>query len=264
MKIFIVFAGLIAQVNQPWSLNNTAVLPYAPHHVAEMRVPYQSIVDPPSWVNELKKEKDGNVVIPLEGVVVQVKGTRGVFSGLQKPYVDASIPMKTVASKCQLRDEVKKRSVRKKDLVAFIDYRGGRVYVDSYLKRMLHFNEPGAGEWAKDKCAVCRIHYEAELRGSEATLVITRTDWDTGTITTQKLRVKGGAHLSVSNKPRAAGPYLGGPKDEHYPYLYNIYRSCSGKPTPQIGDLCTAVPDTMICNLNPPDPGDDCTIVRHP
>ena len=255
MKIFILFAGLIAQVNLPWTLDNTAVLPDAPDHVAFMRIPYGSIADPDDWVKSYKQGND--VLIPLKGLVVQVKGTRGVFSGLKSEYVAASVPMHDLAPHCKLRDEVKMRKVVPGELAAYIDYRGGHMYPDTYLKKMLYFKVAGNGEWTKERCAVCQVHYEAELRGTEARLVITKTDWTTGKIMKEEIRVAGGTHILVSNRSAST--------DSHYGHLYKIYRSCSSceRPMPWAGKSCGQDPK-LLCNLTSPDPGDDCTIIRHP
>ena len=273
MKIFIIFIGLIAQVNQPMSFDNTAVLLDAPDHEARLIIPVQSLINPDEWLK--KQPTNGpNVEIDLKGAAVRVTGTRGVFSDLRRNFTDASPGLKTIAPGCKLRDEVRNRQIVPDELAAYVDFRGGHLFPHAYLPKKLSFTGTALEE---PRCTVCRTRYEAELRGNHVTLVfkkkVTNPD-GTAAIETHEIAVAGGRpkeeggagvpEIQISNKPPHA-------IEHHFKVHYNIYvGKCASEQLPPVvtSEKCTIGP---ICEQHAAedttsvaDPGDDCTIVRHP
>ena len=274
MKIAIIFVGLIVQVNQPMSFDNTAVLIEAPEHLARLIIPLQSVIDPDEWLKQ-QPVKGPNVEIDLKGATVRVQGTRGVFSDLKKEFKTASLGLGTVAPGCKLRAEVRNRQIVCGELSAYVDFRGGEVVPDSYLPRKLSFT----GDAKDGQCTVCRSRYEASLRGDSATLVFKkRVPKSDGSVVeeTHEIRIagrqprdrRGIPEIVVSNKPPTPMPH-------HFASTFNIYSGeCALTPLhPIVAEKCD---EAKICLLTsipldpehgpgmPADPGDDCTIVRHP
>lgn len=268
MKIAIIFIGFIVQVNQPMSFDNTAVLVDAPEHQARLIIPMQSIIDPDEWLK--KQPMNGpNVEIDLDGATVRVQGTRGILSGLHDEFTNASLGLSRIAPGCKLRPEVRNRQIVPGELSAYVDFRGGEVMPDSYLPTKLSFtkNEKDA------KCTVCRVRYEATLHGAFATIVFKKTiQKPNGSVgeETHEIRfagrqpddARGVPEITVSNMP----PHV---MKHHFEKAFNIYvgQCASDAIHPIVTDqpcneskLCPKLP-------KPPgeaEPGDDCTIVRHP
>lgn len=263
MKIIIIFVGLIVHVNQPWSLDNTAVLPMAPSHAAELAIPYQSLIEPDEdWVKSLPREDEDRIVIELENHSVRLKGSRGIFSNLTDAYQDAIISLSKVKGSCgRLREEVRSRQPGA-DLAAYFDYRGGRMSPHTYLYQKLSFpNTPLEPE----RCAPCSAVYDADLRGDEARLILR----DKKNKTERVLRIRGGAELIVRNVPKEdTAP--------HFKHVYSIYEKCeeSGvEPFPDTdctekGPICRNTDKKLAGRWVPKEgsrfPGSDCTQTGEP
>lgn len=267
MGILIIFVGLIAQVNQPWSFDNTAVIPVAEGHIPTMSIPLHSVIGPDKWVTD--HAADGStVVINLMHVKVRVTGTRGIFSDLMYDYVYGSVPVGTIAPTCKLRKEVRNREYAE-DIAAYIDYRGGHMMPESYLRYQLSFENTA---WSIPRCAVCTAAYKAELRGDSATLLITELEEPRpsnheprtpSASAIHTIKIAPGTEVIVRNLPERTV------KGGHFHALLNIYEGhCSESPEPTV-HLALPCQNTNVCTSQTfhhglPDPGDDCTIIRHP
>jgi hypothetical protein len=263
MKIAIIFIGLIVQVNQPWSLDNTAVLIAATQHEPRLVIPFQSIIDPDDW---LQKQRNGpNVEIDLTDATVRVKKTRGVFCDVKDDFIKGSPSLRRLAPSCKLRSEVRKRQPVSGELAAYVDFRGGRVMPEAYLPQQLSFKEDKKDPF----CAVCRARYEADLRGDSATLVYkkkTRNAAGVEIVETHEINVSGGRsdqgsipEIQVINRPTHFVA-------RHFERAFNIYiGKCGSEIRPTVTDSpCT---ESQLCKpegaTDPADPGDDCTIDQH-
>ncbi len=260
MKIIIIFIGLIVQVNQPMSLANTAVLVAAEHHQPTLVIPFDSIINPDDWVVRQKKGSDAE--IDLTGATIRVRGTRGIFSDVKDEFMEGSPSLRSLAPTCKLRPEVRKRQVVPGELAAYVDFRGGRVMPEAYLPKMLSF------EGREPRCAICRMRYEADLRGDHVTLVYKKKSLDNNgkeVVETHEIKVAGGRsdavpEIKVVNRP----PHV---VARHFDKAYNIYvgKCANHQVRPAVTDLpCT---EPKKCGPFPPradillaDPGDDCTI----
>ena len=264
--ITIIFMGLIAHVNQPWSLNNTAVIPNAHGHQAEMRVPKAAVLNPQDpWIKQQRIEHD-SYVIPLQGLNVRVNKTRGVFAGLSPELIAAMPPLKALAPTCKLKSEVRSRTVTP-DLASFIDYRGGRLTPDTYFPKKLGIlNTP----WSDGRCVVCKIRYEADLHGNEGEMVFIQGDG-----TKHTMILAGNSVLEVSNEPIPGAAETPdqiakdaeSPDGGHFQNHYSIFQPCN-RPT--------AVPSNKDCDkkeicavaaasvAHAPFPLADCTNSHYP
>lgn len=256
----IVFIGLIVQVNQPWSFDNTAVLPYAHGHVAELVVPASALADQGEVQNAFREARrvGDYFIIPLAGLDVRVTGTRGIFNKRSREYQRAT-PSLTKVGRCSgLRPEILRRTQTDK-LASFVDVRGGRMVPHTYLACRLSFD----GSDYDDRCSVCSTRYEASLRGQYATLVFTSMS------SVRKVRVLKGSELRVRNvvSEETAGP--------HFRHVYDLYEKCETPLTPidtgrcskEICDFATAYPENppLSYGEGPAYPSTaDCTISEHP
>lgn len=268
MKIAIIFIGLIVQVNQPMSFDNTAVLLGAAEHEPKLVIPLQSIIDPDKWLQNQPKN-GSDVEIDLQGATVRVKGTRGVFSDLKDAFTEGSPALRSLVPSCELRDEVRNRQIVPGKLAAYVDFRGGAVLPEAYLPKKLSFT----GKKEDGRCTVCRVRYEADLRGDHVTLVYKKKfkkPDGTEDVERHEIHVAGGRpeeaggvpHISVINRPPHAIA-------RHFDLAFNIYvGKCgdSGNFRPLVTEsdctepkVCEAIPYAGLA-----DPGDDCTIVRDP
>jgi len=249
MKIFIIFIGLIVHVNQPWSLDNTAVLPYghdATAHTPTIEIPYTSILNPtPEMQNGLV---NGYYVVNLQGIDVRVEGVRGMFSTMSKELEDALVPLKKVATGCKLRREVRDRTLTDTKLASFIDYRGGQREPDLYLPKKLTFSNTDIN----NRCIVCSIKYTGTLRGDTATFAFKRAG-DKEPF--KRIQVKAGANVIVRNRPN-------NPNTRHFMHVFDIYEGCKTVTLPQPpAEPCT-LPNCETEHRgtgNAPAPGEDCT-----
>jgi len=264
--IAIIFVGLIIRVNQPWSFDNTAVLPDVMGHTADLVIPIDSIIEPAPWVKKLMVQGAQDVVIPLQGRDVRVKGTRGIFSNFTKDYMATVPPLRSIAPSCgKPLSEVKKRLFVSNVLGSFIDFRGGTIEPYAFLQHTLRF-ENGPGAWAapNGQCTSCAVRYKADLRNDEATLVVKEQDGSA-----REIRIRGGAELKVRNLPN-------NPQDPHFHGHYSIYSQ--SKCTQSTGLIPTVV-RTVNCQRTectsavlaarvpavvPAAPGDDCSVVHDP
>jgi hypothetical protein len=255
VKIYIIFIGLIVQVNQPWSLDNTAVLPYghdATAHTPTIEIPYTSIVNPTA---EMKNALvNGYYVVNLKGMDVRVEGIRGMFSTMSKELVDALVPLKKVTTGCRLRREVRDRTLTDTKLASFIDYRGGWREPDLYLPKKLTFPNTDI----INRCIVCSVKYTGTLRGDTATLAFKRAGDKEPSM---RIQVKAGAEVIVRNRPK-------NPATKHFMHVFDIYEGCKTTQVPQ--------PPADECNLpncrdtsrgtgpgHATAPGEDCTGGSH-
>ena len=264
MKIFITIMGLIVQVNQPWSFDNTLVLIEAPGHQPRLSVPISAVMNPnDAWV---KANTNGDTLtIDLTGATVRVKGTRGVFSDLTDDFMNSSPRMATIAPGCQLRPEVRRREILKGEIAAYVDFRGGKVEPDKYLKDQLSFNGGPAA------CAVCTVRYSADLRGDHVTLVYKKAT------ETHEVLVRGGdsadaaqvPQIAITNVPPAAADAAGTTPPSHFRSEFNIYvdRCVAKQIVPAKGARCDkpVCPETVAQgSVNVAMPGYDCTVGQQP
>jgi hypothetical protein len=208
----------------------------------------------------------------LKGVTVRVKGTRGIFSDLKTEFTDGSPAMHTLAPACKLRDEVRKRQIVPGELIAYVDFRGGQVLPEMYLPKKLSFT---GTPLAEPRCTVCRARYQSQVRGDHATLIYKKKlkNPDGSPVLRQdgkeaeevhEIAIAGGdpaTEITVSNKPSHTVPH-------HFEKQFNIYvGQCEAS---QIRPVVTSEKCTTgkTCpQKSPPgvaDPGDDCSVVRHP
>lgn len=267
MRIAIIFIGLIVQVNQPMSFDNTAVLIAADEHVQRLVIPWQSVMNPDDWLN--KQPRVGpDVEIDLAGATVRVKGTRGVFSDLKDTFTNGSPSLHTISPGCELRDEVKDRKIIPGELAAYVDFRGGEVMPESYLPKKLSFT--GRDEDAR--CAVCRARYEADLRGDHVTLVFKKKikkEDGSEDVEKHEIEVAGGPpkavpEIRVTNRPTS-------PIARHFTSAYNIYvgKCAASQVHPLVTEhkcdepkKCPVVVTQGI--TTDAEDADDCTVDRHP
>jgi hypothetical protein len=258
--ITIIFMGLIAHVNQPWSLNNTAVIPNAPGHRAEMKIPKGAMLnqDDPWFKQKLNQE---TYVIPLQGIKVRVNKTRGVFSGLTPELIAAMPPLKTLAPLCKLKDEVRKRTTTS-NLASFIDYRGGRLSPDTYFSEKLVIEDT---PWKNGRCVVCRIRYEADLSGNEGEIVFTQADG-----TKHVARIATNSVLEVENTPvagegmNAHDAAAAAEGQSHFQEHYSIFKPCNRPKGLRSEEKCDK---KEICPFTAglaPVPFADCTNSHYP
>lgn len=258
MKLTIIFFGLIIHVNQPWSLDNTAVLPDDDHHTAVMWIPKAAVTKPaPEWIE--KWCKSDPCVIPLKNFDVRVKGTRGRFSTMSPELIAALPPLRTLAPDCRgLRVEVLDRIPGEMLLGSFIDYRGGKRDVAEHFRFEATF--PGS-PWEKSRCLACKVSYVAELKEGTATLVFTNKK--TGDI--DRVKIDGDNTIEVRHLP---GQY----EKTHFGLHYRVFEP--EKPDePCVGPAPFDVPeqpcDEPTCkerqNVGPwPWPQAECTNSSYP
>lgn len=216
VDIAIVFVGLIIQVNQPWSFDNTAVLPYLDTHKAEMVIEARALQDaaPLMAIPSVTVNDDGQVIIPLKNVDVRLRGTRGMFNRRNREYQESIPSLRKLGGCGRLRDEIRNRNQGSdaEKFVSFIDLRGGRMVPHSYLEKKLKFADTDF----VDRCAACSILYEAAFRRDTATLLFTYGSNQPIPVTVNK-----GAEILVRNVPTEE-------VDDHFIHNYVIYETCPG------------------------------------
>jgi hypothetical protein len=258
--ITIIFFGLIVHVNQPLSLANTAVLPYAPYHTAILHVPASALVDPnDSLIKDQQITKyDANeqeYLINLNGFSVQVEGTRGIFSGLKQELVDSEPPLHKLAPTCRLRTEVRNRTYVANDLVAYIDYRGGRLTPLNYYRDQLKFPDSSDVTLKNGICVNCKVKYEADLRDNTATLGFTDANGKE-----HDLVIKGNSTLTVTNLLQWRQ------RMNHFDYHYKVLTNCDPVHA-EPGDLCgkdSCRPGANLLDAKVLFPDADCTNSHFP
>lgn len=256
--ITIIFIGLIIHVNQPWSFDNTAVLPYQKDHRAVLKIPKDAVESPSRW---LKEELEGDTYeIELDGLNVRVEGTRGVFANKDRRFMESVPSLRSIAPKCaRMRPEVVDRTRVSKEITSYVDYRGGKMTTtSSYLPWKLAFPRSAGAAWRKERCVACEVQYRAHLKNDEALLVISG-----GSDGEQKVRLKGNPVIEVSNMPKYDG--------DHFIHHYNIFESnCAVLPA-VTEKRC--LPESEVCNRavrkrtdddSAPAPGVDCTNSQWP
>lgn len=248
--LVILFYGLMIHVNQPWSLSNTVVIPKVDKHATTLRIPENSLLKfgDFQWIID-NSTKDGHVyVLPLTKRKVRIEGTRGMFLDRRANWVDAAPPLKTLAPTCRLRDEVRNREITD-DLIAYVDYRAGRLTPDSYFSDQLKFENTDS-QWKNSHCVPCTTRYEADLDTDYAELEID----DAGT--KHSIRIAGNSQLMVTNLPTETVQF------GHFDHNFAIFKNCSSHATAKKGDRCTNTPG---CPPPPtPFPDADCTNSAYP
>lgn len=272
MRIAIIFIGLIVQVNQPMSFDNTAVLIGAAEHQPRLVIPWQSVMNPDDpWLSK-QPRVGSDVEIDLTGATVRVKGTRGVFSDLKDTFTDGSPSLRRISPGCELRDEVKNRQIVPGELAAYVDFRGGEVMPESYLPKKIIFT----GKEKNSHCAVCRARYEADLRGDHAILIYKKKvqipDCKTPPCETEEkheIQVAGGPRnaipeIRVSNRSSSS-------MARHFTKAYNIYvgKCASSQKSPTVTpDKCDEPKKcptmSSLGTVWGAEDADDCTVDRHP
>lgn len=262
MKIFIIFAGLIIQVDQSGSWMYTAVFPRK-LHTAELVVPIEDLVD--ADARRMGREEGGHLVVTLVDARVRIKGTRGFRMPKTDAYEDAVPQLKPLAPNCRLRSAVGDRKPDEK-ISAFVDFRGGRTMTtDTYLQKKLTYAEGDTG-W----CASCGVQWEADLWGDSVTFAIRRCDAQ-GCGPAVPLRVHGGAKVLIRNRPQSDGA--------HYKHVYDIFNGDCHGPVPMADpdQLCDktnkcqektyyweASMEKVDQEAKPTWPASDCTITDYP
>jgi hypothetical protein len=246
--LVIIFFGMMVHVNQPWSLDNTVVIPRATNHHPELRIPKDAVPSPAGWMAGFLV--DNKVyVISLDGAKVRVRNTRGMFSNKRPNFVQHVPPLRTLAPKCKLSDDVRSRTITA-DLRAYIDYRGGRVEPDSWFMDTLKF---AGTPWKDGRCVTCSTRYEADLDGNFAELELELPQFPGKVL---KAQVTGNSELLVSNLPNPSVPF------GHFNHHYFIYKDgCTGV-MPTKGPRCTNTPGCPP--LPTPFPDADCTNSHDP
>jgi hypothetical protein len=264
--LVIIFFGLVTHVNQPWSLDNTAVLPAVHGHAAELKIPKSAVIEPAPWLDAF--DAGSEYVIPLAGLQVRVRNTRGMFTD-KRPEFFASVPrLKQLAPRLKLARIVRRRQESKR-LSAFIDYRGGRVTTDSFYAQKLIL-KPGD---TTGSCVACKVRYEADLRSGEAQLIFRRG------LAHDVVRIAGGSTLNVNNILTADSI----PSESHLGSVFSIFEGGSSQDFEK-GDACDSSPlcdsveeIALLTNAAtqrssaglealppPPFPGPDCTNSHYP
>jgi hypothetical protein len=241
--LVITFFGLMVHVNQPFSLDNTVVIPSVKDHVPVLRIPGNAVLNfEDTWVKKFRR--DDEYVIELQGRKFRVEGTRGMFSDKHPTFFAAAPRLGQLAPNCDLRPEVRERELNAK-LVSYIDYRGGRLTPESYFPHMLDIE---SGPLAGKRCVACRTRYEADLAGDRAQLVFGPD---------QVIIIAGNSAIEVSNVPpeRVARG--------HFSHIYAIFEDgCKGPLSSVSNDLCKNTPVCELREANFPDA--DCTNTNYP
>ncbi len=244
--LVIIFFGLMVHVNQPFSFDNTVVIPRVEHHDPVLRIPENAVLNPQDpWVRQFLHDAEDEYVIPLEGRKLRVEGTRGVFSDKHATFFAAAPRLRQLAQKCELRPEVRKRQITA-ELGSYIDYRGGRLTTESYFFKMLKFE---SGPLAGKHCIACKTRYEVDLRGDQAQLAFADG---------HVVVIAGNSAIEVNNVPPDAETSSG-----HFSRTYAIFKGeCEG-PRVHSSDACK---NTPVCRfeLPVPFPDADCTNTNYP
>jgi hypothetical protein len=254
--ITVLFVGLIAHVNQPRSLDNTAVLLVAPHHNPQLLIPdTATMVDPDDDFLSKQPRRDevyDRYEIDVTDWRVRLSGTRGMFCDHPQEVLDTVPRLQHLAPKCSLKQAVIDRQTGG-PFAAFFDYRGGRLGVADYLQKQLEF-KPKAGGGPTFQCASCRMRYTAELEGNYAYLTLNK-----GT-ETHVIRVPANSTIEVSNVPDPNER-----PNSHFDLYYEIFENCTNDIDVLPSGTDCAQKQNHICNPGtPPYPFADCTNSQWP
>ena len=250
--LVVIFFGLMVHVNQPFSLDNTVVIPYVEYHRPKLRIPDTAVVNfgDYAWVTGFPNV-DHFYVVPLTNLKFRIGNTRGLFSDVRQNFVDAAPPLHTLVPGCQLRDEVRARKFVPSDLVSFVDYRGGRITPESYFTDHKVSFPSTTTEWKYPRCVVCTTRYEAVLSSDNADLFF---EDDQGK--KYVVRIAGNSALEVTNLPDQST------NTNHFDRHYSIFKpGCTPAPV-KLDGQCTNTPG---CPPPPtPFPDSDCTNSHYP
>jgi hypothetical protein len=249
LKIIIIFFGLITHVNQPMSLDNTAVLPHAKNHVSLLLVPrglIAPIITPEdAWLSKWEKG-DGTYAIKLDGLKVRLKGTRGIFADLKETHKKHVPKLSRLVPNCSRLKAAVLNRIPNAQFSSFFDYRAGDVEPYEYFPAMAYF--PNSQE-SSSRCVACKVKFEATLREDHAVLVFEEKDG-----TEHTYQVAGNSTLTVQNTPIEASK-------GHFVHHYTVLENCWGPPLESKGE-CTNMPR---CKLGEePYPGVDCSNSQYP
>lgn len=268
-QIIIVFIGLIVQVNQPWCLDNTAVLPYGDptrgtEHVGTLQIPFAGVARTTGDTSQLVLNELGDTYnVDLKNVDVRLQGTKGRFSTMSKDLVEALPPLSKLTTGCKLKQAVRDRTATDR-LASFVDFRGGRREPDTYLPKKISF-----GAAFSERCTVCSVRYVGDLKGNTGVLEFRRAGEDTPFMTVE---VKADTEVTVKNTPKDPNT-----TSRHFDLVYDIYEGCTSIAHPAIGtEKCnlrqcethrgcpagTPIAPTSLAG-NPTAPGEDCTGGSH-
>lgn len=263
--ITVIFVGLIAQVNQPGSFDNTAVVIDAPNHQCP-RILISSDSKPVDPTDEwLLKESPpdpdcdpplvrrpdelNTYVISAKNMSVRLSGTRGVFCDHPQDILDHLPRLKDVAPKCtRLKPSVRKRIPQRDVAWGFFDYRGGHLQAVDYLAKKLQYNKSGAQPF----CAACRVTYVADLNGDSA--ILTFTD-PTGT---HVIRVPANSTIEIQNIPTIN-------TGSHFHEFSRIFENCNDGDFTTVDETNDDCESSRICNASERAfPFADCTNSQYP
>lgn len=240
--LVITFLGLMVHVNQPFSLDNTVVIPRVEHHEPELRIPENAVLNPEDpWVRQFHRDLEDVYVIDLKGRKFRVKGTRGMFSDKRPTFFAAAPRLGQLARECDLREEVRKRQITD-ELVSYVDYRGGRLTTESYFLQVLRIE---SGPLAGERCVACKTRYEADLNGDRAQLVFADGH----------IVIAGNSAIEVTNVPP------GGTSVGHFSHSYAIFKGGCEGPRARPSGPCRHTP---LCKSEEPFPDADCTNTNYP
>jgi hypothetical protein len=224
VDVAIIFVGLIVQVNQPWSLDNTAVLPNVDDHTAEMVIQLNDLAVPQEVLQVGGQAANNNtVVVPLKGVDVRVRGTKGMFNRRTREYRESVPSLKRVGQCRTLQEQVRNREQSEALAGAgFVDIRGGRMVPHSFAPARMSFQ----GTDFQNRCAACSVMYEASIRGETALLEFRITpEQHAGKAPPYEVHLKKGAELLVRNAPNKYVP-------PHFEHTYKVFQDCGKKQAP--------------------------------
>lgn len=268
-QIIIVFIGLIVQVNQPWCLDNTAVLPYGDpargtEHVGTLQIPFAGVVRTTGDTGKLMpNEARDTYTVDLKNVDVRLQGTRGRFSTMSKGLVEALPPLSKLTTGCKLKKAVRDRTATDR-LASFVDFRGGRREPDTYLPKKLSL-----GPAFSERCTVCSVRYIGDLKSNTAVFEFRHAGEKAPFMTVE---VRAETEVTVRNMPVNA-------TTGHFSLVYDIYEGCTSIAHPAIstekcnlrqceahqGCPTTGGPKapTTLAGEGPTAPGEDCTGGSH-
>lgn len=260
--LVVIFFGLLIHVNQPWSLDNTVVIPYLPDHKAMLTIPAAAVDETLAEHHWLAPYRSGDAyAIPLTGRKFRIERTRGYFCDKRPNFFSAAPSLHALAPRCRLRSEVRERKTTS-DLIAYVDYRGGRVTPASYFSRRLYFAST-ASEWKERRCVTCSVRYEADLEGDHADLLFSDRN---------VIHIRGNSEIVVSNLPvqadtpddGPAGP-VGHAESNHFHAHFSIYEAGCHAAEARFDDedTCRQSPQCPPPAANP-FPDADCTNTNHP
>ncbi len=251
--ITVLFVGLIAHVNQPGSLDNTAVMLIAPSHEAKVLVPVEATpVDPDDdWLFTHPRPNDvyDRYEIKVTGWTIRLSGTRGMFCDHPQDVLDHVPRLQSLTPKCRrLKQEVRDRKPGG-PFASFFDYRGGRLYIADYLQMKLKYTPTDGGK-VDERCASCRLRYDADLTGDYAYLTFKKGS------EVHTIRVPSNTVIEVDNFPKTK-------TNGHFDMFFEVFENCSSNV--DVEQSTSACDKKRICNPGmPPFPFGDCTNSQYP